>query len=78
MQFMKNKIEHFLKQSGMTQRELAVKAEIAESQLNTIIRTQPNITIETASKIADALGVTIEEIFVTENHQKPLREEKGV
>lgn len=61
---MKNRIEDFLKKSGMTQRELAVKADIAESQLNTIIRTQPNVTMETALKIAIALNVTIEELFV--------------
>lgn len=70
---MKNKIEDFLKKSGMTQRELAVKADVAESQLNVIIRTHPNVTMETALKIAIALDVTIEELFVgkPESIEKP-------
>lgn len=70
---MKNKIEDFLKKSGMTQRELAVKADVAESQLNVIIRTHPNVTMETALKIAIALDVTIEELFVEkpESIQEP-------
>ena len=61
---MKNRIDDFLKKLGMTQRELAVKSGIAESQLNVIIRTQPNVTMETALKIAIALDTTIVELFV--------------
>lgn len=63
---MRNKIEDFLEEKNMTQRELAVKAGLAESQINTIIRTQPNVTMDTASKIANALNVSIEQIFIKE------------
>jgi plasmid maintenance system antidote protein VapI len=47
---------------GMTQRELARRLEIAESDMSWIVHGRRRLSLETAVAIADELGVDVEVI----------------
>jgi len=51
-----SQISRYLRQQGLTQKELAQKADIGESQLSEILRGEGNPTLKTLIKIEEALG----------------------
>lgn len=59
------RVKEYREKAGMTQEELAAKSGVSRG---TIIRlednTQKTATTKTLSKIADALGVTVGDIFL--------------
>ncbi|HAD82487.1 MAG: hypothetical protein A2509_10340 [Candidatus Edwardsbacteria bacterium RIFOXYD12_FULL_50_11] len=57
------RIKKLRKDAGFTQDKLAVKASIHEKYIGQIERGEINTTIETISRIANALNVTIADIF---------------
>jgi plasmid maintenance system antidote protein VapI len=60
----KNNILELLTERKMTRTELATIIGTDESHLSKIINNvYKNVTVQTASKIAKAFGVTIEEVF---------------
>lgn len=53
-----------LAQKGMQQKELAEMAGMENYQISQLCtEKKPNITLGTAKRIADALGVTLDEVF---------------
>lgn len=54
-----SQISRYLKQQGLTQKELAQKADIGESQISEIIRGEGNPTLKTFVKLEEALGQNI-------------------
>jgi transcriptional regulator with XRE-family HTH domain len=48
---------------GMSQEELAYRAGLHRTYIGMIERAEKNITLRNIQKIADALGVTISELF---------------
>lgn len=55
------RVKEILKEKGLTQKDLADKMGVAEISLSRSINGNPNLS--TLQKIADALGVKIEELF---------------
>lgn len=60
------RIKEILKEKGMTQQELANKLDVSRQALGKQINGK--LLVETAQRIADALGVSITELF--EKQQK--------
>ncbi len=58
-----NEIRRIRLSLGISQEELAFKAGISAAHLGQIERALKNPTVETVSNIADALGVTLSELF---------------
>jgi transcriptional regulator with XRE-family HTH domain len=58
---MKISLSVFLKQKGVTQRELAEQLKMSEVGLSKLINGNP--TINSLAKIANALGVSLAELF---------------
>lgn len=54
-----SQISRYLQQQGLTQKELAQKADIGESQLSEIMRGEGNPTLKTLVKLEEALGQDI-------------------
>ncbi|APR87297.1 hypothetical protein A7982_12646 [Minicystis rosea] len=48
---------------GLTQKELAEKAEMQQSNVARIERGEQNLTVRTLCKLAEALGTTAAELF---------------
>lgn len=59
------RVKDILKEKGMTQKELATKIGIAEISLSRSIATNGNPTLDTLTKIANALDVPVEELFMS-------------
>lgn len=51
------------KRMNMTQEELATKMEISRSYLSDIENRRTNPSIKTVKKLADGLGVSVNELF---------------
>ena len=51
------------KRMNMTQEELATKMEISQSYLSDIENGRTNPSIKTVKKLADGLGVSVNELF---------------
>lgn len=51
------------KRMNMTQEELATKMEISQSYLSDIENGRKNPSIKTVKKLADGLGVSVNELF---------------
>lgn len=66
-----NKIKYYRKLKDMTQQELAEKSNISRSYLADVERNRYNPSIETLQKIAEALGVSVEDFFKS----KPISDE---
>ena len=57
------RIEALRKSKGLTQENLATKADISHAYYWSIIRNGRNVTVKTALNLANALGVTLEDLF---------------
>lgn len=60
---MVNRIKQIRKKQKLTQQELAEMAEIDQSDLSKIENNKKTITLDTAKKIARALGHSVEYIW---------------
>ncbi|NOW08110.1 helix-turn-helix transcriptional regulator [Clostridium beijerinckii] len=60
---MKNKIEQKRKEYDLTQRELALRVNITETQIRNIEKNRSIPRVDIAMKIAKELKSTVEEIF---------------
>lgn len=61
-----NNIANLRKAKGWTQETLADASGVNRIMIARFETTSTNMTIETAKKLADALGCTIDELFETE------------
>lgn len=59
------RVKDILKEKGITQKELATKMRIAEISLSRSIAANGNPTLDTLTKIANALDVPVEELFTS-------------
>lgn len=57
------KIRRLRKQQGLTQEELAVKVRVSSTYIGFIEQGLRNPSINTADKLARALGVSLSELF---------------
>ncbi len=57
------RIAYLRKEKGMSQLALALDSNVAKSYLSELEKGKRNPTVKVLSKIAIALGVTIEELF---------------
>ena len=58
-----SRIRTLRQQIGMSQEELAFKASLSAAHLGQIERALKNPTVDTVSHIADALGITVDQLF---------------
>lgn len=68
------RIRNLRKERNWTQEELAYRANIHRSHLGEIERGETSVTVESVAKIANALEITVEDIF---RHLQPSYENKG-
>ncbi|MCL2081005.1 MAG: helix-turn-helix transcriptional regulator [Oscillospiraceae bacterium] len=61
---MKNRIEEFRKQRGITQEELAAALEVSRQTIGSLENGRYNPSILLAFKLSEYFGVSIEEIFI--------------
>lgn len=57
------RVKELLKQRGMTSKELAAKIGITDGALSQSIKEGANPSLQTLTKIANALGVSVSELF---------------
>jgi transcriptional regulator with XRE-family HTH domain len=69
-----SQISRYLQQQGLTQKELAQKADIGESQLSEIMRGEGNPTLKTLVKLEEALA---EDIIVAPSFHEKQMSQKG-
>jgi len=69
-----SQISLYIRQQGLTQKELAQKADIGESQLSEILRGEGNPTLKTLVKVEQALG---KDIIVAPSFHEEEMERKG-
>jgi putative transcriptional regulator len=62
----KNKITEFRENSGLTQKELALKLEVSRQTIISLEKGRYNPSIKLAFKIARLFDVMIEEVFIDE------------
>ena len=67
---MKNKLEAIRKQRGINQEELAMALEVSRQTIGSLENGRYNPSILLAFKIARYFGMTIEDIFIYEEHAK--------
>lgn len=58
-----NKVKTFRKEKGISQEELAFRSELHRTYIGMIERAEKNITLKNIEKIANGLGVSIQEFF---------------
>lgn len=58
------KVREERQKRGLSQEELAARAGLHRTYIGMIERAEKNITLLNISKIAEGLGITIQEIFV--------------
>jgi transcriptional regulator with XRE-family HTH domain len=63
-----NKVRKLRKEKGISQEELAHKADLHRTYIGMIERAEKNITLINIEKIANALEITLEQLF--ENEKK--------
>ncbi|MBZ9633144.1 helix-turn-helix domain-containing protein [Clostridium sp. FP1] len=61
-----SKIKEYRNKEGLTQVELANKANISRSYLGDVEKNRYNASVETLQKIAAALGIPVSELLTTE------------
>lgn len=73
-----SRIREYRKGKGLSQEELAHRAELHTAHLGRIERGEKNPTLESIEKIVNALGITFEELFSFEDipstSEKPIIE----
>jgi Predicted transcriptional regulators len=57
------KVRDLRKQKGLSQEQLAFKADLHRTYIGMIERAEKNITLQSIDKIANALSVEIKELF---------------
>ena len=57
------RIEEILRSRGMTEKELAEKMGVSVQSVNSVVRQRENTSRKRLQGYADALSVTIEELF---------------
>lgn len=57
------KVRELRKKKNLSQEQLAFKANLHRTYVGMIERTEKNITLNNIEKIANALGITIKELF---------------
>lgn len=62
MKFGQN-LKHIRKRMNMTQEELATKMKISQSYLSDIENGRKNLSIKTVKKLADSLGLSVNDLF---------------
>ena len=67
---MKNRIEEFRKENGITQQELARRVGVSRQTIISLEKGKYNPSIMLAHSIAVEFGTTIEEIFIFEGGKK--------
>ena len=63
------KVREYRKKKGLSQEELAFKADLHRTYIGMIERAEKNITLLNIEKIANALEVNINELMTFENGQ---------
>jgi len=61
------KVRDLRKKKGLTQEELAFKAELHRTYIGMIERAEKNITLTNIEKIANALEVSINDLMIFES-----------
>jgi DNA-binding XRE family transcriptional regulator len=73
-----NRIKVILEEIGMSQQELADVSDLTSSHISKIILGKRRcISLPIAFKIANALGKTVEEVFVAKKKVKSVNPEEG-
>ena len=62
-----NKVRELRKKNGFSQEELSFKANVHRTYIGMIERAEKNITLVNIEKIANALGVNINDLFDERN-----------
>lgn len=68
---MKNRLEEIRKARGLRQEELARALSVSRQTISSLEKGRYNPSILLAFKIARYFGLTIEEIFIYEEEEKP-------
>jgi putative transcriptional regulator len=63
---MDNKISQFIRQKNMTQENLAQKVGVSRAYINRIIKGRINPTVPLGIRIAKALEIQVEDLFIIE------------
>ena len=66
-----NELKTLRKSKGLTAKELALKAGIAQSSVSDIENNKTSPSVETLGKILDALDVSISDFFAVSSDQLP-------
>ena len=61
--FFGNKVKTFRKEKGISQEELAYRSELHRTYIGMIERAEKNVTLKNIEKIANGLGISIQEFF---------------
>jgi DNA-binding XRE family transcriptional regulator len=61
--FFGNKVKTFRKEKGISQEELAFRSELHRTYIGMIERAEKNVTLKNIEKIANGLGISIQEFF---------------
>jgi len=61
-----SKIKEYRNEQGLTQKDLATKADISRSYLGDVEKNRYNASVETLQKIASALGIPVTKLLTTE------------
>lgn len=54
--------KNYIKSKGLNNNKLSKRAKVAESTISEFINKKRDITFNTACKISDALGITLDEL----------------
>ena len=65
-----NKVRYFRKEKGLSQEQLAFKADLHRTYIGMIERAEKNITLINIEKIANALEVNISDFFSYEQTKR--------
>ncbi|TGY80978.1 helix-turn-helix domain-containing protein [Lepagella muris] len=71
---MENRIKEHIKAAGVMQKELAEKLDMTTVGLNKIANT-PMLKIETFQKVADALGIPVWKLLLSDEELEQIRSE---
>ena len=58
-----NKVKTFRKEKGISQEELAYRSELHRTYIGMIERAEKNVTLKNIEKIANGLGISVQEFF---------------
>lgn len=67
---MENRIKEYREKSGLSQGKLAEKCNVSRQTINAIENNKYDPSLQLAFDIARTLGVTMEDLFISENGGK--------